>query len=122
MDESTALETLSALSQQTRLNAFRLLVAHEPDGIAAGEIARLLAVPQNTMSTHLAALVSCGLAASTRRSRSIVYRANLGHFRTLLLFLMQDCCAGRPEVCTPILEQMTPCCPTAPKRKEPRRA
>lgn len=123
MDESTALETLAALSQQTRLKAFRLLVAHEPDGIPAGEIARRLAVPQNTMSTHLAALVSCGLAEGTRHSRSIVYRANLEHFRTLLVFLMQDCCAGRPEICAPIVGQITPRCrPVPKKRKEPHRA
>lgn len=118
MDETNALACLSALSQPTRLAAFRLLVAREPVGVAAGEIARLVDVPQNTMSTHLAMLAQCGLAMSQRHSRSIVYRADLDHFRALLLFLLQDCCGGRPEICAPVLGALTaagaaPCCPPA---------
>lgn len=122
MDEKTALDCLAALSQPTRLRAFRLLIAHEPDGIAAGEVARLLEVPQNTMSTHLATLGHCGLVRSERHSRSIEYRADLERFRSLLVFLMQDCCGGRPEVCAPVIAEITPCCPPGPKRKERRRA
>ena len=123
MDESSAIDSLAALSQETRLKAFRLLVAREPDGIAAGEIARLVDVPQNTMSAHLATLAHCGLVRGERHSRSIVYRADLEHFRALLVFLLQDCCGGRPEVCTPILAELTPCCPPSPtQRKERRRA
>ena len=118
MDERRALDCLAALSQQTRLNAFRLLVAHEPEGMAAGEIARLASVPQNTMSAHLATLSDCGLAMSQRHSRSIVYWADLETFNALLLFLLQDCCGGRPEICAPILAQIAPCCRPAPKLKE----
>ena len=75
MDDAGTIDALSALAQPTRLDAFRRLVAAEPDGIAAGELARLLAVPQNTLSAHLAILVRAGLATSERRSRSIIYRA-----------------------------------------------
>ena len=32
MESKTAIEALSALSQQTRLEVFRLLVRREPDG------------------------------------------------------------------------------------------
>lgn len=122
MDEKTALDCLAALSQSTRLQAFRLLVAHEPDGIAAGEVARLGGVPQNTMSTHLAMLAHCGLVRSERHSRSIIYRADLERFRTLLVYLIQDCCGGKPEICAPILAEIKPCGPPAAKRKERRRA
>jgi ArsR family transcriptional regulator, arsenate/arsenite/antimonite-responsive transcriptional repressor len=122
MDEIAVLDCLAALSQPTRLKAFRLLVAHEPDGIAAGEVAQLLDVPQNTMSTHLATLARCGLVRSERHSRSIVYRADLERFRAVLVFLLQDCCGGRPEVCAPIVAEITPCCPPASRRKERRRA
>jgi DNA-binding transcriptional ArsR family regulator len=121
MDEIIALDCLAALAQPTRLTAFRLLVSREPDGIAAGEIARLVAVPQNTMSTHLAILAQCGLVRGERQSRSVVYRADLERFRALMMFLMQDCCGGRPEVCSPILAAISPCCPPAPKHKEKRR-
>lgn len=119
MDDIAALDALGALSQQTRLNAFRLLVASEPKGMPAGEIARALDVPQNTMSTHLAALAQCGLIKGQRFSRSIVYRADLAQLRALLLFLLQDCCGGSPEICSPLLADIACCSPS--KRKEKRR-
>ena len=74
MDDSNIIEALSALAQPSRLKAFRLLVEKEPEGIAAGELARIIGVPQNTMSTHLSILANAGLITSERLSRSIVYR------------------------------------------------
>jgi DNA-binding transcriptional ArsR family regulator len=110
MESETAITALGALAQATRLDCFRLLVRHEPAGLAAGEIARLLDVPQNTMSAHLAVLSRAGLVRSERRSRSIVYRADLDGLRALTLFLVKDCCAGKPELCTPLIAELTPCC------------
>ncbi len=111
---------LAALAQSTRLEAFQTLVKHEPDGLAAGELARQLAVPQNTLSAHLSVLSRARLVNSERHSRSIVYRANLAAFREVMVFLLRDCCGGRPEVCAPVVEILQPCCP--PKRKERSRA
>ena len=111
---------LAALSQSTRLEAFRTLVRHEPGGLAAGELARILEVPQNTLSAHLAVLARAGLVTSERHSRSIIYRANLADFQQVALFLLQDCCDGRPEICAPVIESLQPYCP--PKRKERSRA
>ena len=68
---------LAALAQSTRLDVFRMLVGHEPEGMPAGDIARELAIPHNTLSTHLAILSRAGLVRSQRRSRSIIYRADL---------------------------------------------
>ncbi|MGV8841357.1 MAG: ArsR/SmtB family transcription factor [Bauldia sp.] len=110
MDDTEAIVVLGALAQPTRIEAFRLLVEHEPDGIAAGGLARLLAVPQNTLSAHLSVLTRAGLVSGERRSRSIVYRANLDRIRQLTLHLLQDCCGGRPELCAPVVETLTPCC------------
>ena len=110
MESNTAIAALSALAQGTRLDVFRLLVQHEPDGVAAGDIARQLDVPQNTMSAHLGILARAGLVRSERHSRSIVYRADLGGLRALTLFLVKDCCAGSPELCGPLLAELTPCC------------
>ena len=110
MESFEALNVFAALSQPTRLDAFRLLMRHEPDGLAAGEIARLLKVPQNTMSTHLAALAGAGLVQSERRSRSIVYRAAVARIRELASFLVSDCCNGRPELCEPLVAEFTACC------------
>jgi DNA-binding transcriptional ArsR family regulator len=85
----------------------------EPEGIAAGELARLIEVPQNTMSAHLAILARTGLIVGKRHSRSIVYRANLDRFREMMLFLVKDCCGGRAELCAPLIADLTPCCERA---------
>jgi ArsR family transcriptional regulator, arsenate/arsenite/antimonite-responsive transcriptional repressor len=111
MDNTQAIDALSALAQTTRLDAFRLLVSREPDGAPAGELARLIAIPQNTMSTHLAILARAGLVRGERQSRSIVYRADLERFREVTVFLLKDCCGGRPDVCAPLIADLTPCCP-----------
>jgi ArsR family transcriptional regulator, arsenate/arsenite/antimonite-responsive transcriptional repressor len=116
MDIGEAVLALAALAQATRLEAFRKLVRHEPEGLPAGELARLLDVPQNTLSAHLSVLARAGLVMSERRSRSIIYRADLAAFQKVALFLLQDCCDGRPEICAPLVESLAPCCP--PKRKE----
>jgi DNA-binding transcriptional ArsR family regulator len=103
MDSIVAIGALAALAQNTRLEVFRVLVSREPDGAAAGELARILAVPQNTLSAHLAVLARAGLVQNERRSRSIIYRANLERLRDVMLFLARDCCGGRPELCGPLL-------------------
>lgn len=110
MESDSAIAALSALAQPTRLDCFRLLVRHEPDGLAAGDIAGQLKVPQNTMSAHLAILARAGLVTSERRSRSIVYRVDLVGLRSLMLFLVNDCCAGSPELCAPLVAELAPCC------------
>ncbi len=114
MDLESATSALAALSQPTRLETFRLLVRHEPAGLPAGEIARKLDVPQNTMSSHLAVLARAGLATAERHSRSIIYRADLNTLRELTLFLVKDCCGGRTDLCAPLIADLTasPCCPT----------
>ena len=110
MKNNAAITVLAALAQGTRLDAFRLLVRHEPDGLPAGEVARMLAIPQNTMSAHLSVLARSGLVRPERHSRMIVYRADLDALRALTLFLVKDCCEGRPELCAPLVEALVPCC------------
>lgn len=110
MGANDTIDALAALAQPTRLEAFRQMAAAEPDGIAAGDLARRLDVPQNTMSAHLAVLTRAGLATGDRQGRSIIYRANLPALRNVLLFLLQDCCDGKPEICAPLLAELSPCC------------
>ena len=110
MESSAAISALSALAQSTRLDAFRLLVGHEPEGLPAGELAQLLDVPQNTMSAHLATLARAGLVEGRRQSRSVIYRAQLDQFRALTLFLLKDCCGGNAALCAPLIAELTPCC------------
>jgi len=118
MDSEDIILALAALAQPTRLEAFRLLVKHEPDGLPQGELARMLAVPQNTLSSHLTILSHAGLVMNERQSRSVIYRADLARLREAMLYLVKDCCDGRPELCEPLIAELTaPCCPPRKKRK-----
>jgi DNA-binding transcriptional ArsR family regulator len=117
MESEQAILALAALAQSTRLDVFRLLAKHEPEGLAAGDIAKALAVPQNTMSSHLAILSRAGLVTAQRFSRSIVYRADLRAFESVVLFMLRDCCDGRPEICAPVVESLKACCPPAGKKR-----
>ena len=118
MDPENVILALAALAQPTRLDVFRLLVKHEPEGLAAGDIAKALAVPQNTMSSHLSILSRAGLVSAQRFSRSIVYRADLTRLRAVVLFMLKDYYNGRPEICAPRIESLTPCCPPKKKRAD----
>ena len=107
MDMNTALDAFEALSQETRLAALRLLVRAGPAGLPAGEIAEALDCRQNTMSAHLKILHSATLVDNRREGRSIIYSANYGTVRELIVFLMEDCCAGSAEICGPIAASLT---------------
>ena len=111
MESEVAILALAALAQPTRLEAFRLLVRHEPDGLPAGDIARALAVPQNTMSAHLNILSRAGLVSSQRQSRVVTYRVETETLRELVLFLLKDCCGGNAALCAPLIAELIPCCP-----------
>ena len=102
MQLPVAVEALSALAHGSRLAVFRLLVRSGPDGMAAGDIAREIGALPNTLSSHLTILGHAGLVQSRRDGRSIIYSADYATMRGLLGFLVDDCCAGRPEICAPL--------------------
>ena len=103
METKPAVSALSALAHEGRLGVFRLLVQAGPDGLPAGEIARRLGTLPNTLSASLNILSQAGLVASRREGRSIIYTAEYAAMRDLLAFLMEDCCAGAPAVCAPLV-------------------
>lgn len=103
MEADTAVLQLSALAQSARLAVFQRLVRAGPAGLAAGEIAEALGCAPNTLSAQLKLLTQAGLTSRQRQGRSVVYRADYPAISRLILFLMQDCCAGRAEVCMPVL-------------------
>ncbi|QCE34218.1 helix-turn-helix transcriptional regulator [Acetobacteraceae bacterium] len=105
MDKNKIIEALNALAQESRLDAFRLLSHYEPEGISAGEIARTLEIPQNTMSVHLKILQQAGLIHSNRQGRLIIYRADMEYFFRIINFMRKECCGGEPEKCTPSLNK-----------------
>ena len=110
MEMETAIKRLSAIAQEARLDVFRLLVKAGPQGMAAGDIARSLNVPANTMSAQLLVLSNAGLVRARRDGRSIIYAINFEAMRDLLVFLTEDCCGGRAEICAPLADIASRCC------------
>jgi DNA-binding transcriptional ArsR family regulator len=102
MESNLVIKRLSALAQESRLAVFRLLIKAGQRGVPAGEIARTLQITPNTLSAQLAVLTNAGLVTSRRDGRSIIYAASYDSMSELLVYLMEDCCEGRPEVCAPL--------------------
>jgi DNA-binding transcriptional ArsR family regulator len=111
MDEKRATDLFGALSQETRLKIVRMLVVAGPDGMAAGAVAEAAGVSPSNVSFHLKELERVGLVTATRESRSIIYTAAYDHLADLIRFLMEDCCAGRPEICAPATAVAQCCVP-----------
>lgn len=105
-----AVRRLSALAQDARLDVFRLLVKAGPEGCAAGEIARSLDTAPNTMSAQLLVLSNAGLIRARREGRSIIYSVDFAAMSALLVFLTEDCCGGRSEICAPLVAVANRCC------------
>jgi len=124
METISAVKRLSAIAQDARLEVFRLLVKAGPQGMAAGNIARKLDVPANTLSAQLLVLANAGLVRARREGRSIIYAMNFDAVRDLLVFLMEDCCDGRAEVCAPLIgiAERACCEPKGERHEAPARA
>jgi ArsR family transcriptional regulator len=104
MELTPAVASLSALAHEGRLRIFRMLVQAGVMGLPAGEIARQLETPPNTLSANLNVLSHAGLVSSRRQGRSIIYTAEYDRMRELLGFLVEDCCGGSPEICAPLAD------------------
>jgi DNA-binding transcriptional ArsR family regulator len=108
MDQKQALAALGALSQETRLELFRLLVTCGPEGLPAGVIAERLSVLPSSLSFHLQQLVHAGLITQRRLSRQLIYSAEYGTMNALLAYLTENCC-GRDTVCAPVCDPAAGC-------------
>jgi ArsR family transcriptional regulator, arsenate/arsenite/antimonite-responsive transcriptional repressor len=109
MDTDSALAALAALAHPTRLDAFRRLIRHEPDGLPTGALVEASGLTQSTFSTHLAVLAKAGLITAEKHGRNQIQRANIDALRELMVFLAKDCCQGRAELCEPLLAELA-CC------------
>lgn len=111
METSNALTALAALSQETRLAVYRLLVEHAPDGLPAGEIALKLDIVPASLSFHLKALSHAGLVATKQDGRFVWYRADLDAMNALVGYLTENCCrssAACDTRCAPVQAQRQP--------------
>lgn len=103
METKQALQSLSALAQESRLSIFRLLVQAGPAGMAAGAIGEALGLPPATLSFHLAGLTRAGLARSRQEGRFVIYSADYAAMNALVGFLTENCCGG--ATCAPAPSQ-----------------
>jgi len=94
VDADQIIKAMSALAQEHRLAAFRLLVQTGPAGMAAGALAEALDLPPSSMSFHLAQLSHAGLVSQRRDGRSIIYAADYPAMTALIAYLTDNCCAG----------------------------
>lgn len=105
MNTDLALTALRALSQESRLAAFRQLVQAGPGGLSVGELREHLQLPPATLSAHLNVLRAAGMVVDQREGRVIRIRADYARMNTLLAFLTENCCQGEAclpgETCTP---------------------
>lgn len=98
-EEDAACAPFAALGNPLRLRIFRLVVAAGPAGLRAGAIADRLEVPPSTLSTHLRTLQASGLLTARRERQRILYGVDARAVRSLVAYLVEDCCGGRPELC-----------------------
>ena len=106
MKITDAVIALAALAQASRLEIFRLLVQSGPEGLPAGTISEYLNIPPPTLSFHLAQLMNAKLIESQREGRSIIYALRVEGISRLMAFLTEDCCQGRPELCSMVASSL----------------
>ena len=93
MELKNALAAFTALSQETRLRVFKILLEYGETGTPAGTLGERLDIPHNTLSFHLSHLSHAGLVSSRRDGRQVIYSANCGAIEELITYLKENCCA-----------------------------
>src|ERR1700709_1406725 len=99
MEKTAVLAALAALSQETRLDIFRLLVQTGEGGMPAGKIGEQLGLPSATLAFHLKELKHAGLVAFSQEGRLLMYSAFSPAMNDLLGYLTENCCQGNPAAC-----------------------
>ncbi len=95
MKENSYCSIFNALSNETRLQIFRILVEHSKKGITPTEISALMNdMPRNTLSFHLTLLANAKLCESTKQGKQVIYTPNCEKIREVTSFLLRDCCEG----------------------------
>jgi DNA-binding transcriptional ArsR family regulator len=122
MEIKTAVSTLAALAQETRLGIFRLLVEAGRDGESVGRIGATLKVPGATLSFHLKELARAGLVTSRQERQFFYYAVDFERMAELMTFLTENCCKGMPQKCLTVVETaLGSCCAPTQSKAKPRR-
>lgn len=107
MEAKQAIAALGALSHETRLAVFRLLVQRGPDGLSAGTIAQAVGLPPSSLTFHLQQLTHAGLITQRRMSRQLIYATDFAAMNALMGYLTENCCSGGGAVCAPVCRPET---------------
>ncbi|MEM9400241.1 MAG: metalloregulator ArsR/SmtB family transcription factor [Verrucomicrobiota bacterium] len=102
MDLERAIKAFDALSQETRLKVFKILIEYGKSGTSAGTISDRLSIPHNTLSFHLSHLTQAGLISARKDGRSMIYAANVNSIESLINYLRENCCIneeGEKSLC-----------------------
>ncbi len=94
MKTQTAVTSLSALAQESRLTVFRLLIQAGAEGLPAGKISEATGIAPSALSFHLKELNHAGWVSSESAGRFVIYRANTELMNELIAYLTENCCAG----------------------------
>lgn len=90
-----AIKSLAALSQETRLGIYRLLVQQGSEGLSVGAIADKMNVNGATLSFHLKELANADMITARQDGRFVFYTANYDTMNDLLAYLTENCCQGQ---------------------------
>jgi DNA-binding transcriptional ArsR family regulator len=93
------IEALEALSNESRLKIFRMLVKAGYSGLTVTEMSKRLNMPMSTLSFHLAKLSQANIVLFVKQSRFIIYSANFESVNKLISYLTESCCNGNPKEC-----------------------
>jgi ArsR family transcriptional regulator len=109
-----AAQVMGALSHETRLDLYRLLIRRGPQGWPAGVLAEKLGIAPPILSFHARALEQANLVESRAEGRMSIYTANFRTVSALVEFLGAECCSHADEGCA------TDCVPAAAIRRRRR--
>lgn len=97
LDDAAA--RLEALGNPTRLRIYRALVKAGDGGMSVGKLQMKLDVAASTLSHHLKTMLIVDLISQERQATTLICRANYDVMRSLVGFLVEECCAE--GVCPP---------------------
>lgn len=95
MKPDKAILIFEALSSESRLEVFRLLVKNAPEGLVVGEIVKKMKIPATTLSFHLKTILHTGLITMEKEGRFLRYKANIALMDELIEFLTAECCTAK---------------------------
>lgn len=120
MNKTDVIAALAALAQETRLDAYRMLVEHTPEGLTAGKIAERLGMAPASLSFHLKELTRAGLITPRQDGRFVWYSADVDAMNGVVGYLTENCCRSSATCdprCAPAPRPIATVTVTPPKRR-----